>query len=65
MNHSMNNIDKMNMFFCEDCEYQVASNNVMEIHNRTLHDKNAKYNCDICGHQVSHKMSLARQAMQP
>ena len=55
MNQSMNNVDKMNMFSCEHCEYQAASSKIMEIHNRTSHGKNAKYNCDICGHQVSQK----------
>ena len=32
----------------------------MNIHNRTFHGKDEKYNCDLCGHQVSHKNSLAR-----
>ena len=53
----MNNFVQINMFACE---YQVASKKVMEIHSRTFHDENAKHNCDICGHQVSHKKSLVR-----
>ena len=47
----MNNMDKINMFSCEHCEYQVASNKIMEIHNRTFHDKNAKYNCNLEKHK--------------
>ena len=30
----------------------------MDIHNRTFHGKDEKYNCDICGYQVSNKISL-------
>ena len=56
----MNNIDQINMFFCDNCEYQIALSKIMEIFNRTFHDKVEKYNCDICGYQVSHKNSLAR-----
>ena len=33
----------------------------MDIDNRTFHGNVKKYNCDICGHQVSHKSSLVRQ----
>ena len=32
----------------------------MDNHNKTFHDKDAKYNCDICGHQVLHELNLAR-----
>ena len=32
----------------------------MDIHNRTFHGKDEKYNCDICGYQAKHKISLAR-----
>ena len=32
----------------------------MDIHNRTFHGKDEKYNCDICGFQVSNKISLGR-----
>ena len=56
----MNNIDKINMFSCGHCEYQFASRKIMDIHTRTFHGKVKKYNCDLCGHQVSHKNSLAR-----
>ena len=56
----MNKIDKINMFSCDHCEYWFASNINMDIHNRTFHDKKVKYYCDICGHQVSLKMSFAR-----
>ena len=31
----------------------------MDIHNSTFHHKDKKYNCDLCGHQASHKKSLA------
>ena len=31
----------------------------MDIHNRTFHDKDKKYNSDLCGHQVPYKNSLA------
>ena len=32
----------------------------MDIHIRNFHDDNKKYDCDLCGHQVSRKNSLAR-----
>ena len=32
----------------------------MDIQNRTFHDNEKKYNCYLCGHQVSHKNSLTR-----
>ena len=32
----------------------------MEFHNRTLHNKDVKYSCDICGHQVGQKGKLGR-----
>ena len=51
------------MFSCGHCEYQIASSKIMDIHNRTFHDKDKKYNCDLCGKQVSHKDSLARHKM--
>ena len=47
----MNNFDKINMFSFDHCEYQDASKIIMGIHNKTFHDKNAKYECEICGHQ--------------
>ena len=56
----MNNIDKINVFSCGHYEFQIASCKIMDIHNRTFHDKVKKYNCDLCGQQVSHKNSLAR-----
>ena len=56
----MKNIDKINMLSCDHCEYLVSSSKIMDIHNRTFHGKVKKYNCDLCGHQVSHKCSLAR-----
>ena len=48
------------MFSWDHCENQISSTKIMDIHNRTFHDEDAKYNCDICGHQVLHKLSLAR-----
>ena len=57
----MNDIVKLNMFSCGHCEYQIASTKIMDIHNRTFHDKVKKYNCDVCGQQVLHKNILARQ----
>ena len=48
------------MFSCDHCEYQIASSKIMDIHKRTFHDKEKKYNCDLWGHQVSHRNSLAR-----
>ena len=57
----MNNIDKSNMFYWGHCKYQISSSKIMDIHNKTFHGKIKKYNCDICGHQVSHKSSLVRQ----
>ena len=32
----------------------------MNIHNRTFHEKDPKYKCDICGLQALHKFNLAR-----
>ena len=60
MYQSMNNIDKINMFCCKHCQYQDESNNGLKNHNKTFHDENAKYNCDVCGHQVTSKGNLAR-----
>ena len=48
------------MFSCDHCAYQIVSKKIMDIHNRTFHNKNAKYNCNICGHQVLRKVSLVR-----
>ena len=49
------------MFSRDYCEYQIASSEIMNIHNRTLHGKEEKYNCDIiCGCQLSNKISLAK-----
>ena len=48
------------MFFCGHCEYQIVSTKIMDIHNKTFHDKVKKYDCDLCGYQVSHKNSLAK-----
>ena len=48
------------MFSCDYCEYQIASSEILNIHNRTLHGKEEKYNCDIiCGCQLSNQISLA------
>ena len=33
---------------------------LLDIHNRTLYDKDKKYDCKLCGHQVSKKNNLAR-----
>ena len=60
MYQSMKNIDKINMFYSKHCQYQDESNNVLKTHNKTFHDKNAKYNCDVCDHQVTSKGNLAR-----
>ena len=38
----------------------VASNKIVVIHNKTFHEEDKKYKCDVCGHRVSHKNSLAR-----
>ena len=54
MNQYLNNIDKINMFSCDHCKYQIASSKIMKIHIRTFHGKDEKYNCDICGYQVLH-----------
>ena len=48
------------MFFCDYCEFRVASNKIMGIHNSTFHSKDAKCSCEICGHQSSLKKGLAR-----
>ena len=50
------------MFSCGYCKHPIASNKIMDIHNGTFHytKKDKKYNCDLCGHQVSHKNSLTR-----
>ena len=45
------------MFSCVFCEYQVASNKIMDIHTRTFHNKDAE---NICGYQVSQKKYLVR-----
>ena len=48
------------MFSRDYCEYQIASSEILNIHNHTLHGKEEKYNCDIiCGCQLSNKISLA------
>ena len=51
---------KTRMFSSDHCENHGASSKIMEIHNRTFHGKVKKYTCDLCGHQVSFKNSLAR-----
>ena len=56
----MNKIDKMNMFTCDHCEFQVASSKIMDIHSRNFDNKPNKYSCDICSRQESNKNSLAR-----
>ena len=56
----MNNINNINMFSCGHCDYQITSIKIMDIHNQTFQDKDKKYNCDLCGRQVSHKNSLAK-----
>ena len=61
MNQYLNYIGKINMFFCDNCNYQIASRKMMEIHNHTFHGQDEKYNRDICGYQVLNKISLARQ----
>ena len=48
------------MFSCDHCKYQIASIKILEIHNRTFHNKVKKYDCDLCGYQVSYKNNLAR-----
>ena len=60
MNQYLNNIDKINMFFCDHCSYPIASRKIMEIHNCTFHGQDEKYNHDICGYQVLNKISLVR-----
>ena len=60
MSQYLNNIGKINMFFCDNCNYQIASRKMMEIHNHTFHGQDEKYNRDICGYQVLNKISLAR-----
>ena len=60
MNQFKNKIDKINMFNCDHCKFQIISRKIMDIHNRTFHSKDEKHNCDICGYQVSNKVSLAR-----
>ena len=58
---SLKNIfDKIKIFSCGHCEYQVTSNKTMEINNSAFPVEEEKYNCDLCGHQVSHKNNLAR-----
>ena len=52
----MNNIEKINMFSCGHCDYHIASRKIIDIHNRTFHDKDAKYYCDICGHPELQKL---------
>ena len=48
------------MFSCDYCEYQIASSEILNIHNHTLHGKEERYDCDIiCGCQLSNKISLA------
>ena len=47
------------MLSCGYCEYQIASSKIMDTHNRTFHYKDKKYNCDLCGHQVSHNPEFA------
>jgi len=49
--------DCINRASCDYCEYQVASNKIMDINNRTFHNKSVEY---ICGQQVSQKKTLAR-----
>ena len=48
------------MFNCEHCKYQITSIRIMEIHYSTFHNKEAKYICDVCGHQSLQKERLAR-----
>ena len=33
--------------FCDHCKYRIESKKIMDIHNRTFHDKDAKYNCAL------------------
>ena len=35
----MKNIDKIDMFSCGYCEYQVTSSKIMDIHTKTFHYK--------------------------
>ena len=58
--HIFHNVFFIYMFSCDYCEYQIASSEILNIHNRTLHGKEEKYNCDIiCGCQLSNQISLA------
>ena len=56
----MTNTVKINIYSCDHCKYQVASSKIMDIHKSNFHDKDKKYDFDLCGHQVSHKYSSAR-----
>ena len=38
------------MSFGDQCEYQDVTSKIIDIH-----DKDKKYTCDLCGHQVSGK----------
>ena len=43
-NQSRNKIDKINMFSCDHCKYQIASSKIMDIHNRTFHNNHSNVN---------------------
>ena len=48
------------MFFCDNCNYQIASRKLTEIQIRTFHGQDEKYNRDICGYQVLNKMKFSK-----
>ena len=48
------------MFSCDDCEYQIASERILQMHKGYFHKNDKKYKCDICDHQESQKKSMQR-----
>ena len=46
------------MFSCDYCNYQIASNKIMEMHKGYFHKEDTKYRCDICDYQESNKKSM-------
>ena len=54
----LQNINKLEILFCEQCKYETKKKQTLSIHVRSLHDKEVRYHCSECDFKAFHNKSI-------
>ena len=54
----LQNSNKLDKLFCEECKYETNNKITLSIHVRSLHDKEVRYHCSQCVFKAFHRSSV-------